>query len=154
MSAILTFLGGSAFRLLFESISTYFSKRQEHAQELDRMRLQAQFEAAAFDRQQSAIRLQAELGIKTIHVQSEADAARIELEGWSAAVAQAQKPTGIWLIDAWNGAIRPAAASIVLILWGLALNAQGWKMTDWDSQLAAVVLGFYFASRALIPGKK
>lgn len=153
MSAILTFLGGSAFRLIWGQVSDYLNARQEHAQELDRMRIQAELDALAFERNQAAIRLQAELGIKTINVQSEADNARIELEGWSAAVAQAQKPSGIKWVDAWNGCVRPAAASIALLLWVLALNAQGWKMTDWDSSLVAVVLGFYFASRVLVPGK-
>lgn len=154
MSAILTFLGGSAFRLIWEQISGWLTARQEHAQELARMRLQADLEAAQHARNLDAIRLQAELGVKVIEAQRDADVARTELEGWAAAVAQSQKPTGIRLVDAWNGVIRPLAASIALYLWVVALNAQGWKMSDWDRELVGVILGFFFATRVLATAKR
>lgn len=149
MSAILSFLGGSAFRLIWGQISEYLTERQNHKHEIERMRLQGELDAAQHERNQAAIKLQAELGVQTIRVQGEADTSRLEAEGWAAAVATATKPSGIWLVDLWNGIIRPLAASIAIYLWVLALNAQGFKMTDWDRELVGVILGFYFATRII-----
>lgn len=39
ISALLSFLGGNVFRLMFGEIVAFLNKKQEHAQELDRMRL-------------------------------------------------------------------------------------------------------------------
>lgn len=149
-SALFSFLGGSAFRLIWEQISGWLNARQEHAHELERLRMQAELDAAQHARNLEAIRVQAELGVQTIRVQGEQDVARSEVDAWAAAVANAGKPSGIWLVDAWNGSIRPLAASISIFLWVVALNANGWKMTDWDRELVGVVLGFFFASRALV----
>lgn len=148
-SAILSFLGGSVFRAVWGEISSWMNARQEHAFEIERMRLQGNLDGEAHTRNLESIRVQAELGVKTIQVQGEADIGRLELEGWSQAVASANKPTGIATVDIWNGVIRPAAASIALYLWVVALNAQGWKMGDWDKELVGVILGFFFASRVL-----
>lgn len=154
-SALLSFLGGSAFRLVWEQISSFVTARQDHEHEIARMRLQAVLDASAFERSQAAIRLQAELGVKTIAVQSEADVARIETEGWAAAIAASAKPTGVFFVDVWNGIVRPCAATVALGLWVAALWGQGWKMTDWDLQLVGVILGYYFASRAIfVAGRK
>lgn len=149
MSAILSFLGGSAFRLIWAQISDYLTERQNHKHEMERIKLQGELDAAAHERNQQAIRLQAELGVQTIRVQGEAADSAKEMEGWAAAVATATKPSGIWLVDLWNGIIRPLAASIAIYVWVHALNAQGFKMTDWDRELVGVILGFYFATRIL-----
>ena len=149
-SAILSFLGGSVFRMLWGEISTWVTAKQDHAHEIERLRLQGDMEAAQHARNLEAIRVQAELGVKTIQVQAEADVGKLETEGWFAAVRQAMQPTGIAWVDAWNGVIRPLAASIAILLWVLALNTQGWKMTDWDMELVGVILGFFFASRELM----
>ena len=149
-SAILSFLGGSVFRMVWGELSSFFTARQDHGFEIERMRLQGDLEAAQHARNLEAIKVQADLGVKTIHVQAEAAAAQLETEGWFSAVRQAMQPTGIAWVDAWNGIIRPLAASIAILLWVLALNTQGWKMGDWDKELVGVVLGFFFASRELM----
>lgn len=154
MSAILSFLGGSIFRMIWGEISAWMTARQDHAHEIERMRLQDELDAAQHGRNLDAIRVQADLGVKTIQVQAESDIGRIETEGWSAAVKDAMRPTGIFLVDLWNGIIRPLAASIAIILWVLALNGQGWKMGEWDKELVGVVLGFFFASRELLKRNK
>lgn len=148
-SAIFSFLGGSVFRAIWGEVSTWMTAKQDHQFELEHLRLQGDLDAAAHARNMDAIRLQAELGVKTIQVQAEADVGRIEMEGWAAAVSASQKPTGIWVVDVWNGVIRPLAASIAIFLWVIALNAQGWRMGDWDKELVGVVLGFFFASRVM-----
>jgi hypothetical protein len=148
-SAIFSFLGGSVFRAIWGEFSTWMTAKQDHAFEIERMRLQNDLDAAAHERNLAAIKVQAELGVKTIQVQGEMDMGKLEMEGWSAAVASAQKPTGIWVVDVWNGVIRPLAASIAIILWVLELSATHWVMSEWDRELVGVVLGFFFASRVL-----
>lgn len=154
MSAILSFLGGSIFRMIWGEISAWMTAKQDHAHEIERMRLQGELDAAQHGRNLDAIRVQADLGVKTIQVQAESNIGQIETEGWAAAVKDAMRPTGIFLVDLWNGIIRPLAASIAIILWVLALNEQGWKMGEWDKELVGVVLGFFFASRELLKRNK
>lgn len=149
MGALLSFLGGSVFRMFFGEIAAWLNKMTDHKFEIERLRLQAEVDAAQHGRNMEALRVQAELGVKMIQVQGEADAARIEIEGWAGAVKQSATPTGIYLVDLWNGVIRPLAASIAIMLWVIALNAQGWKMGDWDRELTGAILGFFFASRMM-----
>lgn len=148
-SAIFSFLGGSVFRAIWGEVSTWMTAKQDHVFEIERMRVQGELDAAAHARNLEALRVQAELGVKTVQVQAEADISKLELEGWSNAVSLANKPTGVLVVDVWNGVIRPLAATIAIYLWVVALNAQGWKMGDWDKELVGVILGFFFASRVL-----
>lgn len=148
-SALFSFLGGSAFRMLWGEIAAWVSSKQEHSHEIERMRLQAELDAAQHARNLEAQRLQAELGIKEIAVRSEADLALKDLDVWGKAIDNAGKATGFVLVDVWNGIIRPLVATIAVILWVLALNSQGWKMTEWDKEIVGVVFGFFFASREL-----
>lgn len=148
-TALFTFLGGSAFRMIWGELAAWLSARQEQTHELERLRVQAELDAAQHGRNMESIRVQAELGIQTIKVQAQADVGKIEAEGWYGAVRDAMKPTGFQLVDVWNGVIRPLAATIALYLWVLSLVAQNWGMSDWDRELVGVVLGFFFASREL-----
>lgn len=147
MSALITFLGGSAFRMIWGEFSTYFKNRQDAKNELALMKVQGELDAAQHARNMEAIRVQAELGVKTIQVQAEADADRSAGEAFKEAMARAAVPTGIAWVDAWNGCIRPAFATVALILWVLAVNETGWKMSEWDAEMIGVVAGFYFADR-------
>lgn len=148
-TALFSFLGGSVFRAIWGEFSTWMTARQEHRYELERLRVQGDLDAAAHTRNMEATKLQADLGIKTIQVQGEADLGRLDAEGFYRAIEAAQKPTGINWVDAWNGSIRPLAASIAIFLWVVALNAQGFKMSEWDKELVGVILGFFFAGRVL-----
>lgn len=149
MSAILSFLGGSAFRLIWGEISAHLTARREHAFELDRMKLAEDHAEKQHARNLAAIKLQADLGVKTIEVQADADERREEAAAWRAAVAAAFKPTGIRWVDAWNSSIRPAYATIALALWLLSLHARGWIPTPWDLELMSAIAGFFFADRSL-----
>lgn len=125
------------------------SKRQEHAQELQRMRLQSELDIARSNQQMSSLRLQSELGIKTINVQADAADRQADAEAFSAAIKQAGTPTGIRWVDAWNASVRPAYASVALSLWVLCLHRQTWVLTEWDYSLVGAISGFYFADRML-----
>ena len=149
MMAILSFLGGNAFRLIFGEIAAYFSKKQEHAQEVERMKLQADLDAAQHERNQSAIRLQAELGVKTIQVQAEADLDRIDAGAWATAVSDVGKKTGIRFLDIWNGSIRPLLATIAIGVVLFEVIRNGFVLNDWDRELVGAILGIYVADRHL-----
>ncbi len=149
LTTLISFLGGTAFRMLWGEISSWLTARQQHGQEMDRMRLQGELDAAQHGRTQEAIRLQAELGVQTIRVQGEADIGRIEADGWRAAVESIGRPTGIWLVDLWNGVIRPLTASICLFLWVRHVSIAGWVLDDQGWAILGAALGLYLADRTL-----
>jgi hypothetical protein len=149
MSALLSFLGGSAFRMIWGEVSAYFTRKQEHALELDRMKLQGELEAAQHARNMESIRVQAELGVKTIQVQADADMARLDVGAWAQAVADVGKKTGVYWIDAWNGTIRPMLATVAIVMIISEIARLGFNMTDWHRDLFSAILGIYVADRQL-----
>jgi len=149
LEALFSFLGGSVFRMVWGEVSSWYNKKQDHKFELERLKLQTEIDDRAHQRTQEALRLQSELGIKTIEAQAVANVATAEAEAFGKAMEQAFKPSGWAVVDIWNGVIRPSAATIALALWVLKLNAQSWVMQDWDITLAGTVLGFFFADRSL-----
>lgn len=72
ISALFSFLGGSVFRMIWGEVSHWLTARQDHTFEIERLRLQADMDAAQHARNLEAIRMQADLGVKTIQVQAEA----------------------------------------------------------------------------------
>lgn len=148
-SALLSFLGGSVFRMIWGEISNFVNKKQDQTFEIERMRLQSELDDRAHQRTQEAIRLQAELGVKTIEAQSESNVMTAEAEAFANAMRDAFKPTGVYWVDVWNGTIRPACATVALTMWVLKLVHQGFVMQDYDLEITGVVLGFFFADRSL-----
>lgn len=148
ISAIVSFFGGSVFRMIWGEVSTWMTAKQDHKFEIERIRLQAEVDAAQHARNQDAIRLQAELGVKTIQVQAESAIGQIEADGWLEAVKGTTKSTGIWFVDLWNGVIRPAVATwSVLMISGhyfkwWVLDENGWAV-------CGAALGIYIADRTL-----
>lgn len=149
LEALFSFLGGSVFRMIWGEVSAWANKKQDHAHELERLRLQNELDDRAHQRTQDALRLQNELGIQMVAAKAEADVATAEAAAFAKVMDSAFKPTGWAVVDIWNGIIRPSAATIALALWVLKLNHQGWKMDEWDVTLAGTVLGFFFADRSL-----
>ncbi len=148
-SALFSFLGGSIFRMIWGEVSSFIQKKQDHQYEIERLKLQVEIDDKAAQRQEANLRLQQQLGIQTIEVQRDALVATEEAGAFKAAMADAFKPTGYAFVDIWNGVIRPSAATIVLVLWFAKLATQGFVMDDYDQELSGVVLGFFFANRAL-----
>ena len=149
MSGIISFLGGAAFRAIWGEIASYFSKKQEHKFEQQRMLLQGKLDGEQHARNLESLRVQAELGVKTIQVQADADERRVEAQGWADAVAAARTPTGIQWADAWNGIIRPAWATAALALWLYLVFTDFRMMLAFSLDLIALVVGFYYADRSL-----
>lgn len=154
MSALLSFLGGSVFRMIWGEVADFVKKRQEHAQEMERARFEADQDEKRHERELARISLQSQLKVEEVRVVGDVAVQKAEADAFVEAMRNASKPTGIKWVDAWNGSIRPAAASIAIFLWVLALNAQGYAMTEWDREIVGVVLGFFFADRSLAKRKK
>lgn len=147
--ALLSFLGGNAFRLIFGEVVAFLNKKQDHALELERMKLQGQLDAAQHDRNLAAIKVQADLGVKTIQVQADADLARIDAGAWAEAVKAVGQQTGIRFLDIWNGSIRPLLATIAIAVVLFEIVRNGFVLSDWDRELVGAILGIYVADRSL-----
>lgn len=149
LSALLSFLGGSVFRMIWGEASAFINKKQDHKHEVEMLKLQAELDDKAHQRTLEAQKAQAELGIKTIEAQAVAAVDKSEADAFGIAVSQAFKPTGYSVVDIWNGIIRPCAATIALVLWVMKLIANKFVMDDWDRELGGAILGFFFADRSL-----
>ena len=150
ITALLSFLGGNVFRMIFGEVISYLNKKQDHAQEVERMQIQAQLDAAQHDRNLAAIKVQADLGVKTIQVQAEAAVGAIEAEGWLAAVKATAIKTGVAWIDGWNAIIRPGVATWSLVMLTLAEIGAIAQLSDNVVAIASCALGIYLADRSLM----
>jgi len=148
-SALLSFLGGSAFRYVIGRVIEYFEDKQEHEQELERIREQERIDAARHGRQQELIELQHKLGIQQIQVAGNIAVDKAAADAFTEAMKVANTPTGVPWVDGWNGSIRPAAASIALVLWVLNMAKAALILTEWDKNLIASILGYFFADRSI-----
>lgn len=148
LSTIFSFLGGSVFRMLWGEISAYFSKQQDHKHEVERMRLQGELDAAQHARNLEAIKVQADMQVKVIEVAAQGEVDKTVAEAWEAAVKATATQTGIWLVDLWNGLVRPVLATTAIGMW--IGHVVGWWALDQDSwMLVGAVLGIYVADRTL-----
>jgi hypothetical protein len=148
IEAILSFLGGSTLRMVWGEVSAYLTRKQDHQHEVERMKLQADLDAGQHARTLSSLRLQGELGVKTIEVQSEGAVDQLEAQGWLEAVKATGRATGVRWVDAWNSAIRPGVAT-----WGIVmLTAEAMRLlvvTDGTASVVYAFLGIFAADRSL-----
>lgn len=149
LGALFSFLGGSVFRMIWGEVASFVQKKQDHAHELEMSRLQADLEAGRHARDLERIKLQSDLKVTEVQVMGDVAVQGKEADAFVEAIRAASVPTGVKWVDAWNGSIRPAAATISLCLWVLALAHNGFITHDWDKELVGVILGFYFADRSL-----
>jgi len=148
ITALFSFLGGNVFRMIFGEVIAYLNKKQDHQQETERMRLQAELDAAQHERNLKAITVQAELGVKTIQVQAESAIGEIEAQGWLEAVKATAVKTGIIWVDAWNSTIRPAVATWAIVM--ITFNEFGViVISETALSIAGAALGIYLADRSL-----
>lgn len=149
ITGLLSFLGGNVFRLIFGEIIAFLNKKQDHAQEVERMQLQAQLDAAQHARNLEAITVQAQLGVKTIQVQAEAAIGQIEAEGWLSAVNATSKIIGVAWIDGWNAVIRPGVATWSVLMMTLGELGAIAHLSENTIAVCGVALGIYLADRSL-----
>ena len=149
MSALLSFLGGSAFRAIWGELSSAWQRHQDHKHELEMVEVQARIDAQRHEQQQAALRLQAELGIKLVRAQAEAAVEEVETDAWADVVKSLNRPTGIYWLDVARGIVQPLLAYIAIFIWVSALNAQGWAVSEWDKELVSAIFGMYLANRHL-----
>ena len=148
MSALFSFLGGTVFRMIWGELSHWMTARQDHKYELERMTKQGEFEAAQHGRNLESIRVQADLQVKVIQVQSDADTIKGEVLAWGQAVADVGRSTGIRWLDAWNGSIRPSVATWAIVM--MTLSELGvYMMSENAWSVASAALGIYLADRTL-----
>ena len=147
--ALFSFLGGSVFRMIWGEVANFVQKKQDHAHELEMSRLQADLEAGRHARDIERIRLQSDLKVTEVKVMGDVAIQQTDANAFVEAIKAASVPTGVKWVDAWNGSVRPAAATIALCLWVFALANAGFITNDWDRELVGVILGFYFADRSL-----
>lgn len=148
-SALFSFLGGSVFRAIWGEAANMLTASQDHKYELEAMKAQADLDDKAHQREMERLRVSAELGIKQIEVQAEGKLADKDADAFIAAMATINVKTGVEWVDAWNGCVRPACATVAILLWVSWIISSGFKPTEWDKELVGVILGFYFASRVL-----
>jgi hypothetical protein len=148
LTALFSFFGGSVFRMLWGEISHWLTAGLEHKQEMERMHLQAELDAAQHQRNQDAIRLQAELGVKTIQVQAEAAIGAIEAQGWLEAVKGTTLKVGIAWVDAWNAVIRPGVATWAIVMMTIS-EFHLITLSEFAASVASAALGIYLADRNL-----
>lgn len=149
LSAVLSFLGGNAFRLIFGEVVSFLSKKQDHALELERMRLQGTLDSERHARELESIRQQHAMGVEVIRVQRDADIDRGELDAWVQAVRDVGKKSGIKWLDAWNGSIRPALASLAILMMVGEIIAVGFVIPEDYRGVFFAILGVYVADRHL-----
>ena len=148
-SALFSFLGGSAFRMIWGEISSYFNKKLEHAQEVERMKLESDLEAERHERDMTRLRLQADLNVREVQVVNDAALSKVEVDAWAQAVADVGKQTGIKFLDIWNGSVRPLLATLAIVVVVAEIAINGFTLNDWDRELVAAILGIYVADRTL-----
>lgn len=150
---LVSFLGGSAFRLIFGSVMDWANKKQDHDQEMELQKLQAELDAARHTRDLESIRLQSELNVKEITVQADAAEQKVMADAFLEAVKATGTKTGVLWVDAWNGIIRPSGATVSLILWVSAMATAGLVLGDFDKTLISAFLGVFVGDRIYTRGK-
>lgn len=146
---LLNFFGGTAFRLLWGEISNWWSASRDHKYEIERLRFQAEQDDKAHARRMEVMQFEAERGVKEIRVQGEVDLDKLDALTFGKGVELANQKSGIWLIDVWNGAVRPALATIMMALIVLHYYRASWTLDDRGWELAGAIFGVFIADRML-----
>jgi hypothetical protein len=149
VSSILTFLGGSAFRMVWGEVASYINRKQDQKYELERMQLQADLDAAQHQRLMESLRFQADQQVKVIEVQGQQHSAGAEADGWLEAVKATGRSAGVRWVDAWNGSIRPGLATwgvVMLTLDGVMASV---VLSEGTTGVIYAALGIYVADRTL-----
>lgn len=144
---LFSFLGGAAFRLIFGSVMEWLNREQEHTHEVALQQLQSELDDKRHARDCERIRLQADLKVTEVQVVSDAAERQVMGDAFLTAVRATTIQTGIRWVDAWNQTIRPAGASLALLVWVVTMAVAGFVLTDFDKELMAAFLGIFIGDR-------
>lgn len=149
LESVLSFLGGTAFRMIWGEVSSWINKKLEHTQEMERLEAQERFNSAQHERNLAAQRLQADLGIKVIEAQNHAALEQLDAQTFLEGVKATAVQTGVRWVDAWNAAIRPGVATWAIGM--LTLESFAWitNMGEGTKAVCYAALGLYLADRTL-----
>jgi len=149
ITTLISFLGGSVFRMLWGEISAWLTKQQDQSHEIERLKLQAQIDAEQHKRNLETYKAQAEAGIKVIEQQAAAAMRGTETDAWLEAVKGTTQKVGVTWVDAWNSLIRPLVATWAIAVITIHYANAGWVLDDNGWGLCGAALGIYLADRAL-----
>jgi hypothetical protein len=152
-TALFTFLGGATVRLLLGHAFDFITKWQDSKNEIAHLRLQGELDAAQHGRNLEAIKVQAELGVKVIEAQTESHVTQVEADAFVEAVKATGQKTGVFLVDLWNGVIRPFLATVCIALWISSLASRHFVLDDWDRSLMSLALGIFVGGRIHATGR-
>jgi hypothetical protein len=147
MGAMLSFLGGTAFRLIFGAVMDWLNKDQDHKHEHAMQQLQNAIDDARHARDLERIRLQSDLKVTEVKIVSDAAEREVMTTAFLEAVKSTSVKTGVRWVDAWNASIRPAGATIALTIWVATMIAAGFSLSDFDKELIAAFLGVFVGDR-------
>lgn len=153
ITALMTFLGGATVRLFIGHLFDFITKWQDQKNELARLTLQGQLDAAQHTRNLEAIKVQADLGVKVIEAQTEAQVTQAEADAFIEAVRATGQRTGIMWVDLWNGIVRPLLASMCIVLWVAKIVGAGFVLDEWDRELMGMALGVFVGGRIHATGR-
>lgn len=154
LSAVPAFFGGTAFRVVWGELSSWFTAKQDHQHEMERMRLQDQLDANQHARNLESIKVQADLKVQVIRVKAEADLDKIDAETFGKGASALNQSTGFKFIDAWKSAIQAALATEIMVLLALHYHRANWTLDERGWELAGAVLGLFLADRLLFRRSK
>ena len=153
LTALFSFLGGSAFRLIFGAVMDWLNKRQDHDHEMELQRLQSELEASRHSRDMERIRLQSDLKVTEVKIMGDVAEQKAMADAFLEAVKATGQKTGVAFVDAWNASIRPAGASVSLLIWVGTMLAAGLVLSEFDRTLIAAFLGVFVGDRIHTRGR-
>lgn len=150
IDALAGFVGGATFRMIFAGVGEAWKVYSERRHELKLLELQGRLDIDRHQRDLEMIKLQHDQGVQIVRVKGDLEVQQIDAEAFLAVMKQAHSGSGIWIIDFWNGIIRPAFATFCGFLLYRHFQAQHWALTDTGEQLVGSIVGFFFADRTLL----
>lgn len=170
MTAIISFLGSAVFRWALEKVFGLFERGQDHKQEMERMRAQAEIDAAQHIRNLEALEVQSRLKLDLVKEEVRGAVEQADAQAFVESIRSAARPSGFQLVDAWNSAIRPFVSTVCVAVWLWLLSefvppyvasltsvekmALAVLLVEFTINLVASVIGWHFGTRSLLPGKK
>jgi hypothetical protein len=152
-SALLTFLGSAAFRLLISFFMDRLKDWQEYGFEQGRIRLQAELEALAAKRELESLAMQKDLGIDVIRAERSNELYLEDLTSFNKATDNVYKETGHWTLDIWNSSVRPLLACTCIAAWVFHIIMNNGTLNAWDLELISATLGVFVGTRITQTGR-